>query len=311
MVIAMPILPEEYEQYQAFVKEQAEKLKVFDFDKEQILWHYTTGTGLLGIIESGTLFSTQVSCLNDSTEVRYGSNLLRSAYLELFRERSIESPQAKELLQRYETTTVEDPSAPIHAPSYWFVTCFSRNGDDLSQWRAYSGGENGYAIGFQASHLFGPTGLLARVNYDAAEHKAVAEEVAKATFRFYQEGIERRGDDAAAQWALEFFPEFSKKVDQLSPMVKHPAFISEEEYRIIHQLQIGELGRIRFRQKATLLARHFPLTFAGCPFLPITQIRVGPSRHKEITRISVDTLLRQKGYPTGLVTTSDVPFQLT
>jgi len=39
-------------------------------DPELIVWHYTSGPGLISIIESGTLYSTQVSCLNDATEIR-------------------------------------------------------------------------------------------------------------------------------------------------------------------------------------------------------------------------------------------------
>lgn len=49
----------------------------------------------------------------------------------------------------------DEPESPSHAPSMYFVTCFSEEEDDLSQWRAYCGGENGYAIGFRAAGLFG------------------------------------------------------------------------------------------------------------------------------------------------------------
>jgi hypothetical protein len=307
----MPILPGEYQKYQNFVEEQAKRLQAFEVSKDQILWHYTTGNGLLGIIESGTLYSTQVSCLNDSTEVRYGSNVLREALLELFRERAIEDPQRMEFVQRYTEASAENPSIPSHAGSHWFVTCFSRDGDDLSQWRAYSGGEDGYAIGFRASDLMGRNGPLVRVNYDAEQHKAVAKEIASATSQFFLEGLEARGATSEHEWTMEFFPVWSQTTDQLSPLVKHPKFGSEEEYRIVHRLDISELGRLKFRQRSTLMARHLPLNFTSFPLLPIAEVRVGPSRHKEITRISIDTLLRQKGYPTGLVTSSEVPFQLT
>ena len=36
-----------------------------------------------------------------------------------------------------------------------FVTCLSERRDDLSQWRAYSGGEGGYAIQFDLIKLRG------------------------------------------------------------------------------------------------------------------------------------------------------------
>ena len=44
------------------------------------LWHYTTGEGLIKIIESGELWSTQVSCLNDATEYRYAIGAARAAF---------------------------------------------------------------------------------------------------------------------------------------------------------------------------------------------------------------------------------------
>jgi hypothetical protein len=53
-----------------------------------------------------------------------------------------------------------------------YVLCFSEQGDDLSQWRAYSGGEGGYAIRFFPTML--PVmGHLIRVEYDPAAQGAL------------------------------------------------------------------------------------------------------------------------------------------
>jgi hypothetical protein len=58
---------------------------------------------------------------------------------------------------------LNDPGVEI---SPVFVTCFSERGDDLSQWRAYSGSEGGYAIQFdamkirQAGFLTAPDGKI-------------------------------------------------------------------------------------------------------------------------------------------------------
>ena len=57
--------------YQEFVSQQVKQLGSLDFDREVILWHYTNGGGLLGILETGTIFSTQASCVNDITECRF------------------------------------------------------------------------------------------------------------------------------------------------------------------------------------------------------------------------------------------------
>jgi hypothetical protein len=57
--------------YQEFVRQQVKQMGSLDFDREVMLWHYTNGAGLLGILETGTIFSAQVSCVNDSTEYRF------------------------------------------------------------------------------------------------------------------------------------------------------------------------------------------------------------------------------------------------
>src|SRR3989442_445301 len=48
---------------------------------QSVLWHYTSGEGLLGIINSGEFWLTQLSCVNDTTELRYSQSLLREAKL--------------------------------------------------------------------------------------------------------------------------------------------------------------------------------------------------------------------------------------
>jgi hypothetical protein len=56
--------------YQEFLRRQVKQLGSLDFDPEVIPWHYTNGAGLLGILETGTIFSTQVSYVNDSAKCR-------------------------------------------------------------------------------------------------------------------------------------------------------------------------------------------------------------------------------------------------
>jgi hypothetical protein len=124
-------------------------LKVIEFNDQEIIWHYTSGDALLGIVETGTLYATQVSCLNDSTEIRYAARLVRDAFMNVRSDTEEES----RFLERIVKATVEEPAAPTNLPSAWFVTCFSKEKHDLSQWRAYSGGENGYAIAFLARPL--------------------------------------------------------------------------------------------------------------------------------------------------------------
>jgi hypothetical protein len=142
------------EKYRQFVFEQVKTLGSLDFDFEIILWHYTTGDALIGIVESGTLFSTQVSCVNDSSEIRYAQSLFRQALTDTLSAYKGDE-RVKQFLTKYLKLMEEDPQVPSHAPSQFFIACFSAETDSLSQWRAYCNGVNGYAIGFKPAALVG------------------------------------------------------------------------------------------------------------------------------------------------------------
>jgi hypothetical protein len=299
----MPTPPEDLEQYRAFFADQKKALGCLEFPQEETLWHYTTGDALINILESGMLYATQVSCLNDSTELLHYARLVQKAVAAI-RQQNNNNAWTHQLLD----WILAAPVDRANQWSPWFVSCFSKNGDDLSQWRAYSGGENGYAIGFRASKLAGQ-GTVARISYDRAQQNIAAEEIAKATVRFFCDGIEKQRAPSPKDWVNEFAGGWFPCLDELSPMIKDEGFSGEQEYRLIHKLQTHEASLIRLRQRATLMSRHLPLSFKDHPMLPIVEVRVGPCRHKEISRISVNTLLVNKGYPAGLVSTSKIPFQ--
>jgi hypothetical protein len=247
--------------------------------------------------------------------VLYGEKLLGDAFLNI----QADSFEEKHLLERI---IKRAPAVPTNLPSPWFVTCFSKEKDDLSQWRAYSGGENGYAIAFLAQGFFGRRSVVVRVNYDQEQQRQVAAKVANATLAFFKEGLHARptgevNTAAIDAWATEFLNAWQEVVGKLAPMVKHPAFASEREYRIVHELRADEFPKLRFRQKQTLMSRHLPLVFpplegvTESKMLPIAEVMVGPSRHKEISAVSVRAALLQKGYTWVPVTISEIPFQST
>ena len=224
-------------------------------------------------------------------------------------------PEVTNFISDYVKLVEEEPDHPAHAPSPFFVTCFSQMEDDLSQWRSYSGGENGYALGFSAGALFGvPNSWLVRVNYEKGLHEKLASAVAEATIRFFKEGLINERAETPAKWKEEFLTFWDPFITRLAPMVKDSSFAAEQEYRIVHEFQRCELKDVTFVQKKTMMSRHLPLAFprgieAWVPRLPLERVIVGPCRHLEITRISVDTLLRKMGYGSGRVASSLRPFQ--
>ena len=206
-----------------------------------------------------------------------------------------------------------DVTPPWH---HVFVTCFSARGDDLSQWRAYSGGENGYAIGFDGPQLRNMFSTLEThlhpVSYNLAFNQNLAKEIARATVRFYMDGIAKKRERTREQWLDTFIRAWRGTVEIFGPLVKDPSFESEQEWRIVHNFQADQYARMIFRQKATLLARHIKMkmTNGEPPLMPLTGVLVGPSRHKDVSLVGVGDLLKKHGYDNNTARKSDVPFQM-
>ena len=85
-----------------------------------------TGSTLISIFESMSLYSTQLSCLNDSTELRYASRHFQQA-LRAARESITSSGLTADLLDGALEYFKEDPDFPFQAGVFHFVTCFSED----------------------------------------------------------------------------------------------------------------------------------------------------------------------------------------
>ena len=312
----MPCTDEELEKFRRFTRQVSTDAALTAFDPNMTLWHYTNGSGFLGMIESGSIRATQVAAVNDSTETIYATRLYRHAIVHL-KDAQRGNEVAQRFLQGVLDETEELPEMPGHADSKFFVSCLSELRDDINQWLKYGGehGENGYAIGFRAIGLKidGNTAVV-RVNYDAALHERIAEDAARLTLEYYLEGLVGDRAENPAQWGKEFFQAWDQAIYRLSPIAKNEAFSAEREYRMIHELQSYDMPFVRYQQKSSLLGRYIDLKPNGweglrVPRLPIQKVMIGPGRHKGITKRSVESLLQQMGYTGIEVLLSERPVQ--
>jgi hypothetical protein len=131
---------------------------------------------------------TQISCVNDYSEMRYAIELVWRAF-QGRRLGTTPSPDEDYLYDRIEAALAVD----VVATSEWFLFCLSELKDDLSHWRAYGSGEGGYSVGFQPNALaWGllPSGyFLTPVTYDRSAHAALTNVVVTATLRFFRMGL--------------------------------------------------------------------------------------------------------------------------
>ena len=309
------IAPEIQEEIDRFAEAQ---LGDFLSTPPDTLRHYTHGSTLVKIIESGTLWATQVSCLNDQTEHRYSITLLRDSVSDL---RTARGPAVVEREGYFFDKMNEALSGDTTSSVGMFVTCFSALSDDLSQWRAYGGGEGGYAIGFDADWL-GTIGaqrgdILAPVRYDEKRNREFAGSVANVMFDIFLHAPQTTtpGKDRDA-WMADYLTYWSDQLTPYAVLIKHPSFQTEAEWRCIRILRPEDALLLEFQQRQSMMSRHLPRKFPppehpDAKLLPISQIIVGPCRHREVSRISIGDLLLKASYPDDriMVTVSAVPFQ--
>jgi hypothetical protein len=154
--------------------------------KPRILYHYTSGPGLIGILESRSIWATNIRFLNDSTEYRFALSLVGR----LIQERPNGIPSG---FDRALNTVLEE-RLKIDEQAEVYVSSFTENADQLSQWRAYCPPTGGYAVGFCSKSLIQPTRsnpdyFLAHCVYDPSSQEELFGELVEGFTLFAEDRV--------------------------------------------------------------------------------------------------------------------------
>jgi hypothetical protein len=274
--------------------------------------HYTTGETFIKIVSGGEVWSTQVACLNDNTEFAYAVDLFRTAIQRV--EAQVADSDGKWFCDKLDGW-LQYNGQDI---SEFFVFCMSAARDDLSQWRAYGGGEGGFSIGLDARAVaewcHSDGGVLMPVFYDRESQERVITALAQGTVGFFINGRKARPSVDREEWTAEFLNVWRDNIVYLAPLLKDPAFQAEQEWRVVRALRPNDHCRMQFLQRRAFLSRHLPLKLSDDSCLPIKEVIVGPCRYKRISLIGAGDLLRSRNYDIGnrvKLSESCVPFQMT
>lgn len=273
--------------------------------------HYTTGDALIKILESGKLWSTQASCLNDSKELLYAVEALLGV-IEKRRKAGVDpkfEPCLREIEKRVAATTTETAGM--------FVTCFSSEIDDLSQWRGY-GGEAGYAIVFDLAALR----FAAALNGDMVMPVLYGEEAGQLlndvitwAQNFYLAGLSANRAPSVEEWTDEFTRFWLWNLQHFAPMIKDGSFHKESEWRLIHFLLDTEVAKLCFLQRRSMMSIHLPIALRmsrddTSSLLPFESVVVGPTYNKRVSQVAVGDLLRARGYSDKIASlTTNIPYR--
>ena len=119
--------------------------EIFSRQPPEILYHYTTQAGLLGIVKDKEIWASHTQYLNDQREYLHAISLVKDAIEKI--KGDYKSSQEKDILSEMETGIEGNESMNV------CVCSFSEDRDSLSQWRAYCDSSSGFALGFDGAFI--------------------------------------------------------------------------------------------------------------------------------------------------------------
>jgi len=185
--------------------------------RDDTLFHYTSANGLIGIFDSGEIWSTAYYCANDEQELSAGSGVLSRVFRERAHQLQQENDPRADLFARrgVDITSYADRferqlTALTMSSLVAYITCFCKpvakedfHHGLLSQWRGY-GADGGYAVQFSRTRLLEAIKIANKVddlNYDLEDIYYKPENPLK------DRVLEQRG---------AFLDEFEKHLDELA-----------------------------------------------------------------------------------------------
>ena len=269
---------------------------------EPLIFHYTSGNGLIGIIKNRCVWATGSNFMNDPVEVSFAARVLVD-------ELRVQSPppgtqqRLDEAIALLEKAYIDPNSRDQYREDRLFIGSFSDRDDRLTLWRNYSG-PSGACIGFDPSEL---TGWLID-EYPGGPKPASVEEAERwqgLTDNFHLTariapvaygsggvpGIARRIVELAESNPPYFESELRTELQSLW-LIKHEAFEDEREVRLMVN-EVGDFAPNRsVRASARGLAAYHTVFF---PHAAVRSITVAPGFNQDQAINAVSSLLQTGG----------------
>lgn len=288
------------------------------------VYHYTNDKGLMGILESGKLWFTDIFSLNDPSELRHGVSLAIKKFgimaENISKKHAIISRKFREIFD--EGVLINDG---IQGIAHFFTCSFSKCGDDLGQWRAYADNGHGFALCFDVMGLENvfvysvTTDKFARETfplvYDDSRLVEVHEKLIDNTLAYIQvldgAGIPEMPEELLRDNLRQLYIELAKYIVTISIYFKHAGYANEVEYRFFELHVAGSRPEVRFRARNNSLVkyREFDWKSAGADVL--RKIVIGPAANFEKSKEFAEECLRRAGFdPASIeITQSKIPYQ--
>ncbi|WP_198160228.1 DUF2971 domain-containing protein [Photobacterium sp. J15] len=281
-----------------------------------VLYHYTNTNGLLGILSSSRLWATHYKFLNDESEITYALGIFEKLVKEKFE--TITNPIVVTFLER-----VLQTANPFEGMFDCYITCFCEGGDLLAQWRSYTDNGGGYSIGVNSKEL-GMRSIvehpsqelyLRKVTYCPITQEKLLRDVIDKTVSILDKNTSGMTVNDANSYIAMCCGHLRSEIVEYIISFKHPAFESEQEWRLCHIVATHEESEIEFRSGPYGLTPYVsidpsPMAGVNANKLPIVEVKFGPTTNPYGAEFGLRKLLKSKGYAFADITGSNLPVRV-
>jgi len=253
----------------------------------KFLYHYTNSKGLLGILDSGKIWTTKIQYLNDKSELNLALKYINEEIENQLRgdEKTRTDEDLTDMKGIIETLTNQNINVS--------VASFTGQGDQLSQWRGYCNIGTGYSLGFDSQRLLAKlienrAYHLVECEYLEENHKRMVKELVDSTSVVSIRQNPNYGKPPFYDW------NFAQSILFLAPIIKSEKFKEEQEWRLISSPLSLEYKDAEFRSGNYSLIPYWKCDIDIMSTL--SSIIIGPTPEPELSKQALQGLLYQKGF---------------
>ncbi len=266
----------------------------------EILYHYTSQSGLIGMLKTRSIWASKIHYLNDSREFALALDLARRELQRRMRVEPSEGDLGRLKLLQDSIDTIRGVNV--------CVCSFSELGDSLSQWRGYGGGKAGFSVGFSGewfTRVKETLGFsLTPCIYDPEEQRRLIREAIDEILATNADAGSDYWDPNRGYWDLDrprtfvILPNagkhFADRLAEIAPLVKHESFADEKEWRLVSQpISVYELEH---RPGESMIIPYYSIPIGSeSEIESIREIVVGPTPHPDLSTDSVRSLITAAG----------------
>ncbi len=279
-------------------------------DSWEIFYHYTTHTGLEGILRSGGLRATYRMRMNDTGEFEYARNVVYEALDEVGQYNTL--PTVAHCLTTNTRKKLDKILNDTTEMSRAYCACLTVSSDHMKQWETYAESGNGFTIGFNLHEILNnqvplvqigkPFIFCAPVIYNEYDQRNFVWQLVEAGIRDLQTFA-----TTCSQKPVEL-TELRDRITQeivvslltLIDFIKASTYSSEREIRLILDLNDGTLNahNIQHYERDN---KSIPFIFMDlrCPItkrIPLVEIKIGPKASLANEKEFLEGLLDRFGY---------------